>query len=536
MYGPPAALASTPENDPEAGCCCEDNTTCFPDSSVGYIADCRDESKPGRPVLPPREAYIKFLQTTTLHGIARLYEGGGAFRRIIWTIVFLSGLFFAIWFSKFLLVSYMDYDKRLDRSIEFVDNLKLPDITICGQAGVHQFDLPPLEYAHDQARPGSILRWSWGQHQADAKGKLYGLSWKELWIGKSPTTIAEMKRMSMTDKQIDVKTRCYFLNASQSQLPPALVAGFSTSLNVMIDLAIWNLTDTRNPFHKLPKPVTSGVSVDVTPPDGAPLPPNHGIPCSVGTECKIATAKSILDRMGDATGSNAWGNCQPVSVDKPYSVSTCKATCVREMYKKCDDFTTDTVVLAEVAMQKISKCMEFNTERHCSHCYPPCHDVTWTTKHALAPYDHIPFERDPEFIGLGVERWLEFQRAHQKKVGSPNRPGYINKNTGEMEQLHCDPKTPCNYRETFDYAEQNIITISVYPETLTVMHAREEAQVPFANLLATIGGNLGLFIGASWMTLFEWLEFSFVALSTYICASHAMRSSGENGPLLGSCR
>jgi len=140
---------------------------CHIDEELGFISDCRGEDGE---VLSPREGFHKFVHGTTLHGTARLSEGGGYVRRAVWAVLFCGGLFMMIYVSRGLIGDYASYEKNTVSSYEHNSELEMGDITVCGQAGVHQFDLPPLHYNLPgyRDRLGSVLRWSWGAHQADA--------------------------------------------------------------------------------------------------------------------------------------------------------------------------------------------------------------------------------------------------------------------------------------------------------------------------------------------------------------------------------
>jgi len=544
----------------------EEEVCCsFPDYSDGYISDCRGEN--GK-VVPFREAFSKFLSNTTMHGAPRVWEGGGHFRRIVWLILFLTGSFFMIYFSKGLIKDYTNYGKNTVITYLNVPEIHIPDITICGQAGVHQYDLPPLDYGLGEQwaynRLGSILRWSWGPRMADKKGFIDNLTWEEVWVQKAPTTTAQIHMLPKTG--IPKSTRCYFLNMSQSQLTAAIVPGFATALSVTIDLALWNWTDAHNsPFTMTPIPTTAGVSVDVTSPYQLPHPPNEGAACSAGGECKVGISLTKINRLGDSSGSSHFGNCQDnVTIHRPYSITTCKSDCFLKSITKCQSIKdraeyhaakvdynnaktayanansntkgkkgsvaknqSPAQVQAEI-QQNMEQCMD--SLRCIEHCYPACVEWRWAKKHAYMPLSRIPVAQSAGFRGLN--EWIDFQTAHQKAILAHNLPQIMNTRTGTMDVLNCSPDKPCMYGDLLQYAKQNVVTVSVFPETMTVVRVTEEPKVELITLLSQMGGNIGLFVGISFMTIFEWLEFIGVAIITYGFVIWRTRARDQE-PLLG---
>jgi len=496
------------------------------DEELGYISDCRDDD--GN-LLSLRKGFHKFVHSTTLHGVGRLSEGGGYIRRFVWGLLFCTGLFFMIYVSKGLIGDYVSYSKNTVTSYKHHSELSMGDITICGQAGVHQFDLPPLHYNLPgyADRLGSVLRWSWGSHQADSSGWLKGLRWQEKWIKKAPTSAHDELNTPVHSAK---STRCYLLNISHSKLPPAIVPGFATSLNVIIDLAMWNWTNSSSPFHKKPIPYTAGASIDVTDPSSIPLPPDHGVACSVGGECKVAVAKRELRRLGDGTGNAVFGNCTPPK-GNPYSVTDCKARCLAKGVSKCrSKLAANGISFKDLAIQHGIvkeqeehgyKCLE---SIRCDHCYPPCVEIDWKMKHAFMPFrEH-----------LQVEEWIEYQHLHQLNLKSSTTPAILDINSGQMRALTCAKHKTCSFKDVREYMLQNLVAFSVYPETLTVSKTKESPKVELETLISALGGNIGLFIGASYMTLFEWLEFCGVLAMVYTCFSAVRRNrAGDASPLLG---
>merc|ERR1712146_799523 len=107
---------------------------------------------------------------------------------------------------------------------------------------------------------------------------------------------------------------------------------------------------------------------------------------------------------------------------------------------------------------------------------------------------------------------IDFQTVHQHAIKAHNLPHIMNPETGNSDILKCKVDKPCAYGSLLQYAKQNMVTVSVFPETMSVVRVKEEPKVELITLLSQLGGNIGLFIGVSFMTICEWLEFIGVAV------------------------
>ena len=73
---------------------------------------------------------------------------------------------------------------------------------------------------------------------------------------------------------------------------------------------------------------------------------------------------------------------------------------------------------------------------------------------------------------------------------------------------------PCRYRrfgfvgdkETTMYRFENLFVVALWPISSSTRVEKEELIYPFASLVAEFGGTLGLFLGFSFMTLWDGLE------------------------------
>ena len=75
-------------------------------------------------------------------------------------------------------------------------------------------------------------------------------------------------------------------------------------------------------------------------------------------------------------------------------------------------------------------------------------------------------------------------------------------------------KTPCRYREVkaagrpSDVRGQNSSSFQVGLTLVStdIRREKERLSVPFETLISNLGGSLGLFLGFSFITVWDWLE------------------------------
>eukprot|EP00039_Didymoeca_costata_P022079 m.3687 g.3687 ORF g.3687 m.3687 type:complete len:613 (-) comp2808_c0_seq1:29-1867(-) len=70
----------------------------------------------------------------------------------------------------------------------------------------------------------------------------------------------------------------------------------------------------------------------------------------------------------------------------------------------------------------------------------------------------------------------------------------------------------------------NKVYATVFMETLDKETVEQEQAITLIGLIASIGGNSGLFLGASFITLFEWIEFAVVVIWLYVRGSFTSKS------------
>ena len=385
---------------------------------------------------------------------------------------------------------------------------------------------------------GAYIDWKWLPYDMahrDMYGATRDIDDKQRYISR--TTIGAVD-WSEVDQRVfpdiyGATTRCYQLNTSAA-LRSVKLSGRSEAIIVRLDLAVWNNTYLWNSFANpsgnvanITPPATIGVSLDFTSPDDVPSPQSRGYVCGVGSSCTFGMTEGRYSRMGGPSGNDKWGNC---TSKKPYSVLDCQMTCLRaHADRECNALGLSTLA------QKL-KCEQMVTTIHASDCvenppsgqtpcFPPCEETSYDITQSQSNFNPVEYLRTPHSLQK-FNDWLQMQWYRQVAVNGStetNRgviaetgvyPSFVDER-GQKIVLNCALSANCSYFEVSKYLAQNTLEVTIFPVTLQQNHYTEAPSVSVDSFTATLGGNMGLFLGISGMTVFEWLEFSVIATGVY---------------------
>lgn len=76
------------------------------------------------------------------------------------------------------------------------------------------------------------------------------------------------------------------------------------------------------------------------------------------------------------------------------------------------------------------------------------------------------------------------------------------------------------YNRTKDYLRKNLVSLQVGYSSLRYEYFKQTSQYDSGALMGEIGGNLGLFLGCSILTIFEFVDFAI-----YLCRTRNKKKS-----------
>jgi len=264
------------------------------------------------------------------------------------------------------------------------------------------------------------------------------------------------------------------------------------------------------------------------------MPIQYGFKCGVGVDCTCSFYKHTLSRLGTDNGREGFkvGECEDSKAGPAkYTREACTSRCLTNgqttlramLMERCEcfvpgmdpaqDHNQTAVTELQVCTEpsgKFEKCFrevlhELNDA--CSNtCLELCEEDIYylTVSNNPMPsfrYEDKRPERNESFSSLIKKVGL------QDGIPHPNTARYFTQNGSSYVT------SPAQLRQ---YIGENFVELELWYSTFTVQEEQELRLVSMTTYLGGIGGAAGLFLGISFMTVFEFVEFGFIALGTYL--------------------
>ena len=279
--------------------------------------------------------------------------------------------------------------------------------------------------------------------------------------------------------------------------------------------------------HDRVSPMSSneGVRVVIHPPDTEPYPHTEGFDVAPGYSVSFGVKARKNIRIGPPHGNCSMKN--PVGNDKySYRLISCQKKCLQkyvvekcgcievslpghDMYPhlkfctsdsdipaKCRETADDDCVKALFTVYNRFLCVR-NASMHMTQnatatrscgCYPPCHESNYDISYSLSKWPAESFDGEEAYIDI-------FETA--------SYPSRFNGSEDKQKlELYADYFDPKNRR----VAMKDFARLNVYVADSNVLKTEESEEYTQSQLLSDIGGQLGLWVGISVITIAEVLE------------------------------
>ncbi|NXK96725.1 ASIC1 protein, partial [Formicarius rufipectus] len=306
--------------------------------------------------------------------------------------------------------------------------------------------------------------------------------------------------------------KCYTFNAGQDGKPRLITmkGGTGNGLEIMLDiqqdeyLPVWGETDETS--------FEAGIKVQIHSQDEPPLIDQLGFGVAPGFQTFVSCQEQRLIYLPPP-----WGDCKAVAGDSEfydtYSITACRIDCetrylvencncrmvhmpgdapycTPEQYKECAD-----PALGEAARPRAGSG---------GRCVPP----------ALTPCSPCPdflVEKDNEYciceMPCNMTRYGK--ELSMVKIPSKASAKYLAKKYNKSEQ----------------YIGENILVLDIFFEALNYETIEQKKAYEVAGLLGDIGGQMGLFIGASILTVLELFDYAYEVIKHRLCRGGKCRKS-----------
>ena len=545
----------------------------------------------------------QFAGRTTVHGVPRAINSNSTFARLVWSSVFLmASIMFVAQFIQ-LLQKYYSRPKKV--TVEVVPlPVPFPAISFCNMRNLDAFVLnkinenfinmsDPLYHAENSDHPfvkaymESVAKY----YPMYAKYALEELDVFQTVLTRS-TLAANIPRdlISLAGVQKDefiVSCRlgghdcnrttnilqffdpyyynCFTYNAPEpedveSTLGEGLENGWSTIVLTGSGMVVKNKDIRLIPgSHERFSPMASseGVRLVIHPPNTEPfphtegfdVPPGHSVSFGVKARVNVRVGPphgNCSDRssLGNATGRYRLIACQKICIQKEI-VSRCGCADISlpdHDQKGVSLCSSDKDIPSECRLNASDECFSalkrvydritcvrnikakmarnVTAMRQCG-CYPSCHEVSYDVTYSLSKWPAPGIEGDEAYVEI-FDVGGYHQRFHPDKV--------------DMYSKHfADPETRWEAMKDFS-------RLNVYIADSNVLKTEEMEDYNLNQLLSDIGGQLGLWVGSSIITLAEIIELSghifryFARKFGPMGQGTVKSSSAEKCPMNGSAR
>ncbi|XP_075703668.1 acid-sensing ion channel 1C-like [Rhinoderma darwinii] len=423
-----------------------------------------------------------FASNSTLHGISHVFLPGGVTpRRVFWACAFLSSLSCFLFQVADRIIYYSEYHHVTTLDEMESSLMTFPAITICNY---NKFRLSQLT-SRDLEYMGNILGLQ--EHMDELKDVIQNtsdtdkaFSLKEFYerTGHSMEDMVLKCRYRNRDcgaKDFSVEYtsngKCYTFNSGKDgyELLYTLKGGTGNGLELTLDIQQDEYIPVfENTGDSL---LEAGVKVQIHSQDEPPYIGQLGFGVAPGFQTFVSCQQQQLTYLPPP-----WGDCKDTPFSSPYfdsySISACRIDCeTRLILKECNcrlvhmpgnDIICeleDDVSCAEKHLKKIETSS--NEEEPLCDCQTPCKMVRYGKELSMV------------------------------KIPSKSASKYMAK----------------KYNRTEEYIKDNILVLDIFFEALNYETIEQKKAYEVAGLLGDIGGQMGLFIGASILTILEIIDY-----------------------------
>ncbi|XP_069345499.1 acid-sensing ion channel 1 isoform X2 [Eulemur rufifrons] len=308
-------------------------------------------------------------------------------------------------------------------------------------------------------------------------------------------------RLSTLPRQVFTRYgKCYTFNSGRDGRPrlKTMKGGTGNGLEIMLDiqqdeyLPVWGETDETS--------FEAGIKVQIHSQDEPPFIDQLGFGVAPGFQTFVACQEQRLIYLPPP-----WGTCKAVTTDSDldffdsYSITACRIDCeTRYLVENCN-------------------CRMVHMPGDAPYCTPEQY------KECADPALDFLVEKDQEYCVCEMPCNLTRYGKELSMVKIPSKASakYLAKKFNKSEQ----------------YIGENILVLDIFFEVLNYETIEQKKAYEIAGLLGDIGGQMGLFIGASILTVLELFDYAYEVIKHKLCRrgkcqKEAKRSSADKGVAL----
>ncbi|XP_044850736.1 acid-sensing ion channel 1 isoform X2 [Mauremys mutica] len=432
---------------------------------------------------------VAFASSCTLHGASHIFmEGGFRVRQMLWALAFLLSLSMFLYQVADRIIYYLEYHHVTLLDEQNSPKMTFPAITFCNinLLRISQLSQEDLLYiapliSENLTEPGFPLAqlspeafeqplnmynfYNRTCHQLE--DMLLNCSYQGAKCGPEDFSVVFTRY-----------GKCYTFNSGQDGKPRRITmkGGTGNGLEIMLDiqqdeyLPVWGETDETS--------FEAGIKVQIHSQDEPPLIDQLGFGVAPGFQTFVSCQEQRLIYLPPP-----WGNCQSITRDSEfydtYSIAACRIDCeTRYLVENCN-------------------CRMVHMRGDAPYCTPEQY------KECADPALDFLLEKDNDYcvceMPCNVTRFGK--ELSMVKIPSKASAKYLAKKYNKSEQ----------------YIGENFLVLDIFFEALNYETIEQKKAYEVAGLLGDIGGQMGLFIGASILTVLELFDYAYEVIKYKLC-------------------
>ncbi|XP_072927784.1 acid-sensing ion channel 2 [Hemitrygon akajei] len=444
-----------------------------------------------------KEITQTFVKQAKIHGIKYICsQHYSLHRRVVWFLAFCTSLGFLISWSSNRFLYLLSFPSHTRFHMDWTKELNFPALTICNNNPIRFYQLTKsdLYYAgqwlgllteNRTARPLVIElikedRRQWFQKLSDFRLFLPPRSFEGISLNFMDRLGHQLDDMLLSCRYrgdmcgpqnfTSVFTRygkCYMFNSGSDDKPllTTVQGGTGNGLEIMLDiqqddyLPVWGEAEDTT--------FEAGIRVQLHTQSEPPFVHELGFGVAPGFQTFVSTQEQRLIYLPPP-----WGDCQSSAVNtdffSSYSITACRIDCeTRYLVENCN-------------------CRMVHMPGDAHYCTPEQY------KECVEPTLAMLAETDNNCLC--------------------KTPCYLTRYNKELSMVKIPSRTSAKYLEkkfnkTEKYISENILVLDVFFEALNYETIEQKKAYEVAGLLGDIGGQMGLFIGASILTILELFDY-----------------------------
>ncbi|XP_058617132.1 acid-sensing ion channel 1B isoform X1 [Onychostoma macrolepis] len=457
----------------------------------------------------PDISLTTFCAGCSLHGANHVFveDKKLSIRRGLWTVVFLLAISMFLMQVVDRVIYYLQYDYITMLDERNARNMTFPAITLCNYNTFRRSQLSysdllfmgPLLGYEDNMAPGIPLA-----PEPDRQGSRFSLA---EFFNRTRHSMEDMLlECNFAGKECgpehwrEIFTRygkCYTFNSGQDGRPLLITmkGGMGNGLELMLDiqqdeyLPVWGETDETS--------FEAGIKVQIHTQDEPPFIDQLGFGVAPGFQTFVSCQEQRLTYLPPP-----WGDCKATPMDSDffstYSITACRIDCeTRYLVENCN-----------CRMVHMPGDAPYCTPEQYKECADPALDFLVERDN-----DYCICETPCNMTRYGKE--LSFV-----KIPSKASAKYLAKKFNKTEQ----------------YIAENILVLDIFFEALNYETIEQKKAYELAGLLGDIGGQMGLFIGASILTILELFDYLYEVIKYKLCRcakkKHQRSNNNDRGAVL----